>query len=330
MPIQALQGHAGKWPPMNASAYTPLRPLRSRHVALRHISMHLSEWGAPPGDADAPLLVLLHGWMDVGASFQFVADAFSDGFARSRRMVAPDWRGFGLTRQSGPVDHYTIADCLGDLDALLMLLAPDGAPVDLAGHSLGGHIAMLYAGARPQRVRRVVNLEGFGLPAAAPEQAPARMAQWLDELARLHQGQAGLKPYANAAAVAERLRQNNPRLPADKALWLAGHWAQPDGQGLWRVLGDPAHKVISPYLFRLEETLAAYRAITAPVLAAHALDEKGRDSLGLLWRGQYTLAEYLERMRSVPDCRIEAVQGAGHMLHHDQPQAVARLMESFL
>ena len=86
---------------MNASAYTPLRPLRSRHVALRHISMHLSEWGAPPGDADAPLLVLLHGWMDVGASFQFVADAFSDGFARSRRMVAPDWRGFGLTRQSG-------------------------------------------------------------------------------------------------------------------------------------------------------------------------------------------------------------------------------------
>ena len=189
---------------------------------------------------------------------------------------------------------------------------------------------MLYAGARPQRVRRVVNLEGFGLPAAAPEQAPARMAQWLDELARLHQGQAGLKPYANAAAVAERLRQNNPRLPADKALWLAEHWAQPDGQGLWRVLGDPAHKVISPYLFRLEETLAAYRAITAPVLAAHALDEKGRDSLGLLWRGQYTLAEYLERMRSVPDCRMEAVQGAGHMLHHDQPQAVARLMESFL
>lgn len=215
---------------MNASAYTPLRPLRSRHVALRHISMHLSEWGAPPGDADAPLLVLLHGWMDVGASFQFVADAFSDGFARSRRMVAPDWRGFGLTRQSGPVDHYTIADCLGDLDALLTLLAPDGAPVDLAGHSLGGHIAMLYAGARPQRVRRVVNLEGFGLPAAAPGQAPARMAQWLDELARLHQGQAGLKPYANAAAVAERLRQNNPRLPADKALWLAGHWAQPDGR----------------------------------------------------------------------------------------------------
>lgn len=75
--------------------------------------------------------MLLHGWMDVGASYQFTVDALQ----RERRIIAPDWRGFGLTT-GAPVDHYVFADYLADLDLLLDHYAP-GEAVDLVGHSMG-------------------------------------------------------------------------------------------------------------------------------------------------------------------------------------------------
>ena len=110
-----------------------------------------------------PLLVMVHGFMDVGASFQFVVDAMAAAGDGARCVVAPDWRGFGRSEAPGATDAYWFADYLGDLDALLDALSPD-APVDLLGHSMGGNVAMAYAGVRPGRVRRLVNLEGFGLP----------------------------------------------------------------------------------------------------------------------------------------------------------------------
>jgi pimeloyl-ACP methyl ester carboxylesterase len=185
---------------------------------------------------------------------------------------------------------------------------------------------MMYAGARPARIRRLVNLEGFGLPATRPEQAPARYAQWMDELRELRNGGMELKGYDSVQDVARRLMKTNRRLPQDKALWLAHHWAAPDAQGRWEILGDAAHKITSAQLFRVEEILALYRAITAPVLAVEASD----DSLGMWWKERYTLAEYHERIRHVADCRTAVVQDAGHMLHHDQPATVAGLIEEFL
>jgi pimeloyl-ACP methyl ester carboxylesterase len=222
-------------------------------------------------------------------------------------------------------DHFVFPDYLGDLDALLDTLV-GAQPVDLIGHSMGGNVAMMYAGVRPQRIRRLVNLEGFGLPATQPEQAPARLAQWLDELRALHAGELQLKDYDSADAVARRLMKTNPRLSPDKAAWLAQHWAEPDAAGRWRILGDAAHKITNPTLYRVEEALAILRAITAPVLAIEA----DGDSLGQWWQGRYSLAEYHERLRAVPDCRVAVVMDAGHMLHHDQPEELARLIENFL
>ena len=91
-------------------------------------------------------------------------------------------------------------------------------------------------------------------------------------------------------------------------------------------MGDPAHKIVNSQLFRVEETLALYAAITAPTLAVNASD----DSISQLWTEKFSLAEYHQRLQAVPDCRTAVVQDAGHMLHHDQPQAVARLIEDFL
>lgn len=305
-------------------SYVPHRPARSESLPLRQIHVHVNCWGRPqPGSTP---LVLVHGWMDVGASYQFMVDALSAEFADQRLIIAPDWRGFGDTTLAAPCDHYVLADYLGDLDALLDHYAPNGQPVDLVGHSMGGNVVMQYAGARPTRIRRLVNLEGFGMPASRPAQAPRRLTQWLDELKQLRQGEISLKTYPDADAVARRLTKTNPRLPADKAAWLARQWARPQADGQWRVLGDAAHKIVNPTLFRVDEMLALYAAITAPVLVIEGSD----DSLSQWWKGRYTLAEFHQRLQAVPDLRRQQLPDSGHMLHHDQPERLAAALQDFL
>lgn len=222
-------------------------------------------------------------------------------------------------------DTYWFADYLADLDFLLDHYAAGGS-VDLAGHSMGGNVAMLYAGIRPERIRKLVNLEGFGLPASRPSQAPGRYAKWMDELKSLRRGELALKAYDDVDGVARRLMKTNPRLSLDKATWLAGHWARPDAAGKWRILGAAAHKTSSALLYRLDEVLEIHQRISAPLLSVEASD----DSLALWWKGRYSLADYHERLRQVPQARVAVIQDAGHMLHHDQPEALARLIEGFL
>lgn len=303
---------------MIARMYQPKRASRSEFVPIRNLRYHVRTWGEPR-DGQPPL-VLVHGWMDVAASWQFVVDAF----AQDRFVVAPDWRGYGLTE--GPAaDNYWFPDYLADLEFLLDHYAPAG-PVDLVGHSMGGNIAMLYAGARPERIRTLVNLEGFGMPATRPAQAPGRYAKWIAELKSFHRGELDLKSYDDADGVARRLMKTNRRLSPDKAGWLAQHWAARKPDGRWHILGDAAHKIINANLYRVDEVLEIYKAITAPVLAVEASD----DSLGLWWKGRYTPAEYHERLKAISHLRLGRVEDAGHMLHHDQPEAVADLIEDFL
>jgi len=305
-------------------SYVPQRPARSEQLPQRQLNVHVNCWGQPaPGSVP---LVLVHGWMDVGASYQFMVDALSADFADRRLIIAPDWRGFGQTTLAAPCDHYVFADYLGDLDALIDHYAPDGQPVDLLGHSMGGNVVMQYAGARPTRIRRLVNLEGFGMPASRPAQAPRRLTQWLDELKQLRQGEISLKTYPDADAVARRLTKTNPRLPADKAAWLARQWARPGADGQWRILGDAAHKIVNPSLFRVDEMLALYAAITAPVLVIEGSD----DSLSQWWKGRYSLDEFHERLKAVPVLSRQVLPDSGHMLHHDQPERLARALEAFL
>lgn len=299
--------------------YQALKPSRSEFQTVRHVRHHIRMWGEP--DGSTPPLVLVHGWMDVSASWQFMVDALRT----SRWIIAPDWRGFGLTQAPTPVDSYWFPDYLADLDALLDHYAGEQA-VDLIGHSMGGNVAMMYAGVRPARVRRLVNLEGFGMPETRASQAPGRYAQWLDEIKAVRQGEQGLKAYDSADAVARRLMKTNPRLPADKASWLARHWAAPDARGQWHILGDAAHKVVSAHLYRVDEATEIHRRISAPVLSVTASD----DSLSQWWKGRFTLAEYHQRLTAVPQLANAVLHDAGHMLHHDQPHALAGLIEDFL
>ena len=298
--------------------YQAQRISKSEFIPLRGLHYHVQCWGQPAPDKTP--LFLLHGWMDVAASFQFVVDALSaDHF-----VIAPDWRGFGRTAVKD-VDHFWFPDYLADLDFLLDHYAPDQA-VNLVGHSMGGNVAMLYAGVRPERVRRLINLEGFGMPRTVPAQAPGRYARWMDELKSLHQGARTLRSYDSLAGVAQRLMKTNPRLGQDKADWLAGHWAAQDSQGQWQILGHAAHKMTNAQLYRVEEVLEVFQRISAPTLCVQASE----DSMAFWWKGSYTLEEFHQRIQCVAQLERAVVDQAGHMLHHDQPAQVAALIERFI
>jgi pimeloyl-ACP methyl ester carboxylesterase len=303
---------------MIQTMYPIQKASRSEFIPLRHLRYHVLQWGTP--SADKTPLVMVHGWMDVAASFQFVIDALQD----DHWVIAPDWRGFGLT-ETPHADNFWFPDYLADLDQLLDHYVGQ-RPVNLLGHSMGGHVATMYAGIRPERIHKLINLEGFGMPATRPAQAPSRYAKWMDELKALQRGEMALKPYPDLEAVAQRLIKTNPRLDTDKAHWLAQHWASANDLGEWRILGHAGHKVVNAQLFKTDEAQAIYERISAPMLCVVA----NADSMSQWWKDSYTLTEFMQRMAVVPNIRHAVIQDAGHMLHHDQPEQLAKLIENFL
>jgi len=289
-------------------SYRPSRPGRHQTLPIRGLDHHLIRWGP---DSHDPVL-LLHGYADCAASFQFVADEI----APSLPLVAIDWRGFGRSERSA--GGYWFPDYYADLDRLIDALCPRG-PARVVGHSMGANVAMTYAGVRTARVRALVNLEGFGLPRTESSQAPARLEKWLDQLRQPVE----FADYADTADLAARIARRNPRLTAERAAYVAECWSAPIPGGGVRLLADPAHRLVNPYLYRREEMEACWRRIEARVLLVIGTEseliarldaEDGVDAF----------------RRLIRDFRVERVAGAGHMLHHEEPRAVARLIETFV
>ncbi|MES2017864.1 MAG: alpha/beta hydrolase [Pseudomonadota bacterium] len=290
-----------------------MHPSRSEFLTVRGLRSHVRHWGRE----GAPKIFMVHGWMDVAASFQFVVDCLAGDW----HVIAPDWRGFGLSERTQS-DTYWFPDYVADLDVLLDHYSP-GVAVNLLGHSMGGNVVSLYAGVRPERVRRLINLEGFGLPATHPKQAPKRYAKWLDELRE----PPTLRTYPSCAAVAARLQKTNPRLSDARAAFLSQHWSAQNADGQWEILGDPAHKKPSPLLYQVEEVLACWTKITAPVLWVEADDTNMWQWMGPKPEARIEIDRRLGHLAKV-DARM--MSDAGHMLHHDQPEALARMLEDFL
>ena len=245
--------------------YQVKRASRSEFVPIRNLNYHVRLWGEPQTRrAAAGAGARLDGRGRVATSSWWMPSRrLCAGPPHHRARLArlrPDRRCRGRPTTTGfPTTWPTSTSCS-------TITRPD-QPVDLVGHSMGGNVVMLYAGVRPARIRRLVNLEGFGMPATQAVQAPGRYAKWMDELKSLHRGELALKTYDDVDGVARRLMKTNPRLGQDKADWLASHWAQPERRPTGpsgRSWATPAHKIINAQLYRVDEVLAIYSASPRP------------------------------------------------------------------
>lgn len=293
-----------------ATAYRSQREPRHEVVRLRGLDVNLTRWGPPPSAA-RPVTVLLHGWQDTADTFQFMVEAFG----QERPLAAPDWRGFG--RSEWPQQGYWFPDYLADLDALLDVLGP--APAGVVGHSLGGNIASLYAGLRPERVRCLVNLEGFGLPRTQPADAPGRLLTWMDQVKR----PATVKHYASFEQLGAVIQGRYPRFTAAQARFFAHAWGCAEADGRVRVLGDPRHRWSNPIPYKREDAQACWRLIRAPTLMLLGAESEYRQRLGADGTD--------EALRAlIPGLEIVTLQEAGHMLHIEKAAQVAEHVERFL
>ena len=280
---------------------------RCERITLRGLTCNVRHWGAE----GAPRLFMLHGRQDASPTFQFVVDALGDAF----HVIAPDWRGYGQSEWLGR--PYAFADYYADLEVVLTHYA-GSAPVWLAGHSMGANIAANYAAARPERVARLALLDFLGLAPPAAD-ASAQLRRWLDACAQAPQ----TKPYRDVAAFAERLRKANPRLDAERALFLASELTFALADGRVAMACDPWHRLPSPLLYSVDEWMSNWRRVRAPTLLliadqGHVREQFGADD-----------ANYLRRLACFADLRVAELPASGHNVQHDCAHGVATELLAF-
>jgi pimeloyl-ACP methyl ester carboxylesterase len=289
-------------------SYEPGRVPWQEDVQLRGVRHRLTWWGERTSDP----IVLLHGFLDCGATWQFLVDRLPASWT----LVAPDWRGFGDSEWVP--GGYWFPDYFADLDALLDTLVPQSR-ARVIGHSMGANVAKMYGGIRPQRMRWLANLEGLGLARTRPEDAPKRYAHWLDEVKDpFKEGR-----YESIEQLASILRMRNPRLTAERAAFVARAWSRPEPDSSEvRLRFDPRHRLVNPILYRREEAEACWARLEIPMLLVigELSDHRARQTA-------YVTDEQLHGL--FRKLRLVTVPGTGHMMHHEDPEAVARHIVEF-
>lgn len=291
---------------------------RSEFTNLPGGRYHLRHWG----DEGAPLLLMLHGWMDVSSTFQFLVEELRGRW----HVVAPDWLGYGHSEWRGR--PYWLAELLVDLDVLADRLSPD-APLSVVGHSMGGNIASLWGGAKPERLAHLVLLDSFGHPSgdfSAPERLyPIDLySQWLREGRR----RARQPRHANREAFVQRLMEANRRLTPERADRLADGLGLQADDGSWTVAVDPWHRSTFNHLIHHHEHfLGAWERIACPALWVTGAESATLRKLQGIFGGDEALTRRMHRLRNLQSLRLPQ---AGHNLHHDQPRELAEALEAFL
>ena len=281
---------------------------RSDFIRVRELRYHIRRWG----DSGAPKVFLLHGFLDVSATWQPIAEGLLPQF----QVLAPDLRGFGYTQW--PEDGYWFPDYVGDLQFIVEHYSP-GEPILLVGHSMGAQIASLYAGLKPERVKKLVCLDGLFLPDMEAGLAPKRFRRWLDELKDLPQQ----KSYASFDDLAGRVRKQHPDLSPERAEFVARCWGREDGRGRITLCADPKHRLSGPGLYRSAESTSIWRNVTAPTLFV----DGGRSTMRIK-------AMQIEEVRLRRDCfrnhEAVVIEHGTHMLHFSAPAETARAIQAFL
>ncbi|HUD90309.1 alpha/beta hydrolase [Sphingobium sp.] len=293
----------------SSGAYIPIRPSRTFGIPVRGVDYLVRQWG----DDSSPPLLLLHGGRDNSATFQFLVDAFH----HDCRIVAPDWRGHGGSGWTP--GSYWLADFLLDLDVLVHECLAD-TPFPLLGHSMGGNIASLYSATRPERVTKLIMLDALG---NTLERSPVRIADELSELLVRLSSPARFRTYRDIGAMADRLIEQNPRLDATRALFLAREAARSIDAGGYRWPHDPMFRASEPTIHTVAEWGQCWSRIEAPVLALLSSDPRPHAATG-------DDLQVHERLGYFRKLEIGRMGETSHNLHHDRPRPAARIIEAFL
>ncbi len=284
-------------------------PSRSEFIPVRGLRTHLRLWGR----AGAPRVFILHGWLDVSGTFQFLVDELLRH--GDWEVVAPDFRGFGLSEW--PQDGYWFPDYYADFEVMLNHYVPTGAAT-VVGHSMGAHIAAIYAGLRPERTARLVLLDGLNMPDMPADTAPKRVRAWLDQLGKPPR----LRSYESYDTLAERIRKHHPKLTRERSVAIARCWGQPGENGRIMLCADPKHELRNPILYRAAEAQAIWREVTADTLFI----DGGDSPFGKMLDAKETEL----RRNCFRKHRQVVVADCGHMMHFEQPEATARQIAELL
>jgi pimeloyl-ACP methyl ester carboxylesterase len=283
---------------------------QSHFFTSQSLRLHYVQWGDP----EAPALLLIHGGRDHCRSWDWVAQEL----AQDWRIIVPDLRGHGDSAWS-PEGNYTLLAFVQDLAQLAEHL--DAPMSTIVAHSLGGNIALRYAGLYPERVRRVVSIEGLGLPPKLMAAHKAlgvrrRMREWIAEMQALagksHRG------YSSFEEALQRMKEANPNLSDTQIEHLTTHGVRRNDDGTLSWKFDNYIRPISPVDLSPEEVAQLWAAVTCPVLLCY-----GEDS----WTSN---PEKDGRASHFKNAKVKMYPKAGHWLHHDQFEMFVADLKAFL
>ena len=277
----------------------------SRYYYSQRLKLHYAVWG----DDGKPPLILIHGGRDHCRNWDRVALDLNDRYT----IYAPDLRGHG---DSGWAlgSMYSLPEFVLDVATLVAELGED--PLTIIGHSLGGAIALQYAGTFPDRVRKVVAVEGLGPPTIEHQPAHLRMRHWIDHMHEMERRQP--RRYASVEDATRRMLEANPHLTAEMAHHLTLHGTRDNDDGTLSWKFDNYVRIRSPYEFNLEDAQDIWSRIQVPVLLI-----KGAES----WAPD---PEKSGRAVTIRNYRSVTVQDAGHWVHHDQLDRFLEAVTEFL
>ena len=276
-------------------------PPNMRRVPASGLDLNLFEWEG--GDTT---LLLLHGYLDTGGTFGPMVRQLDPAL----HVLAPDMRGHGRSDRVSADGYYHFHDYVRDVRALVRAHARRKLVV--MGHSMGGGIAMLFAGTWPEVVERLILVEGMGPMAESAGDAPARMRRWVREMDSPREG----RRYGSLDEVARSLVTRNPGLGAACAVEVAGHLAE-EREGAWVWRHDPLHRTRNPHPYEPQRYAPFVEAITCPVLLVTG---------GRTW---YRWEDLPDRRRRLADRRRIHWPDCGHMVHWERPEALAAAVSAF-
>jgi len=276
----------------------------------QRLRLHYVDWG----HATKPPLVLLHGGRDHCRNWDWTAAALRDDW----HVLAPDLRGHGDSQWSTD-GSYTMNGYLYDLAQLVHQQRL--APVTIIAHSLGGQIALRYAGVYPTTVARVVAIEGLGPPPdrlaeRLGKPIDVRMDEWIHERRAL----AGRLPrrYPTIEDAVQRMQQENPHLTAEQARHLTVHGANQNEDGTYSWKFDNYVRTFPPYDMSRRDLETLWGRIACPTLLMHGTESRAGNPAAD------------GRAAAFRHANVVGVERAGHWLHHDRLDEFLRLVREFL